>query len=425
MQVYILDEAYDILGYIDAAESILWRKKYNDIGECEIYIPCDGEYLSLLRRGHYVYRYDDDMFCKIQRVEITTDAENGDYIVATGTDICTILAGRVVRWQIVYSGTLGGFIEKVLNDNVVKAAEPRRRIANFKIDTSNFSEFRTPFERSAFTEDLLQLIMTTCKTHSIGFRVSYDIEARLLVFRLYRGKNKAVATGDEYIEFSPQFANILSSNYVEDESGYKNVAYVGYKSADEADEQTYLLSVYKGQGSGAAEPLGEARREVYIDGTGTSRSITHEELLVMFPETAISSNKVSAVITEGSKKVTSSTYYATINGARTAVATSLQDVAEAGAEEAEEKITVTDATYLMLIRALGNETLAESNETQEFNGAVDTIDTYEYKTDYDLGDIVRVINDYGIEAEARITELLESDDDDDGYNVEPKFEYIN
>jgi hypothetical protein len=63
--------------------------------------------------------------------------------------------------------------------------------------------------------------------------------------------------------------------------------------------------------------------------------------------------------------------------------------------------------------------------TQSFEGDVDTVASYAYKVDYNLGDIVKVINEYGIEAEARITEIMESDDADNGFSVEPKFEYLN
>lgn len=421
MQIYILDTSYEIVGYIDEAESILWHKKYNDIGECEIYVPCTQEYLSLLRRGFYVFRYDDDMFCKIQRVEIETDEENGDYIIATATDICTILSGRFIRWPVVYSGTVSGFIRKVLNNNAIHPAQKQRTIPNLILDESNFSGLDDAIEVSVYTDDLLQLIITTCKTYSYGFRISYDMEARRLVFRLYRGKNKALATGDEYIEFSPQFSNILSSNYSEDESDFKNVAYVGYRSARESDEFTYVYSVYKGEEEGEPEPIGEARREIYVDGTGISRSITHEELVTMFP----SCTKESEEKTVEGKTVIFSTYYAIIDGFKTVVATSEQEKKEAGEEEAEEKITVAEFVYFKLIRTLGLETLAEHSATQAFNGEVDTLDTYEYKADYDLGDIVKVINDHGIEAEARVTEIVESDDNDNGYQVEPKFEYLN
>ena len=394
MQVYILDPDYNMLGVIDESESVLWNPKYNDVGECEIYIPYTEEYLQMLRRGNYVYRFDEDMFCKIKSVEIETSAENGDYIIATAKDICTILAGRIVRWNLAFSGTLGNFIKKVLNDNVINPAQSHRAIPHFVLDESNLAEFSEVVEISAFTDDLLQLILTTCKTHKIGFRVSFNMETRKLVARLYRGKNKASITGEEYVEFSPKFSNILTSKYKEDESNYKNVVYVGYKSADKDDETIYLYS-YPDDEYGI---VGEARREMYVDGTGTSRDITYDELAQMFP----------SVSKSGSQYIDKGTVVATSEGTGE-----------------DEKIAVTDFTYIKLIRRLAQDALSEHVMTQSFEGDVDTIDTYEYKIDYNLGDIVKVINEYGIEAEARITEVMESDDAESGHSIEPKFEYLN
>lgn len=410
MQLYILAgkeyaeandvQQYDIIGVIDESESVLWNKKYNDEGYCEIYTPCDETLLALLQKGNYIYRFDDDMFCKIKTVEIETDVENGDYIIATAKDMCTILANRIVRWQIVYSGTVGGFIKKVLTDNVVNPAQPNRKIANFIIDDSNFSEFSDKIEVSSFVEDLLPLIITTCKTYNIGFRVAFDIATGKIVFRLYRGKNKASLSAGEYVEFSPTFANIISTHYKTDDTNYKNIVYVGYKNESDGTE---LLSLFKGN----TEPQGEEREEIYIDGTGTSRDITYDELKVMFP----SVTKSSATGADG--KVTS-TY--TSGG---------EIVAKSEGTGDDEKITVTDYTYLLLIRILGENALAERVKTQEFSGAVDTSVSYVYKTDYDLGDTVRAKNEYGIEAEAQITEVVESDDNEDGYTVEPTFEFKN
>ena len=409
MQVYILDPDYNTLGVIDEAESVLWNKKYNDIGESEIYIPCTDEYIELLRRGNYLYRFDDDMFCKIETVEIETSVEDGDYIIATAKDMCKILAGRIVRWPIVFSGTVGQFIRKVLTDNVITPAQNQRAISNFVLDESNLAEFSEKIETSIFGEDILNLVISTCKTYNIGFRVSFNMETRKLVSRLYRGKNKASILGEEYIEFSPAFANIIASKYKEDDSNYKNVAYVAYKGVDESIN---LLSLYKG----AAEPQGEERREIFIDGSGTSRDITYEELKQIFP--TVKRNPA----TMGSES--SGYYYIGTLGASDEERVSTFEVTTTDGVKAE-KITVTDYTYLILIRALGDNALAEQVRSQSFEGDVDTIDTYEYKADYDLGDIVKVINEYGIEAEARITEIMESEDAENGYAVEPRFEYLN
>lgn len=395
MKLYILNKDFDFVGVIDEAESVLWLKKYNDVGECEIYAPFSENLYLMLQRGNYVYRFDDDMLCEITALQITTDAEQGNYIVATGKDICSMLGGRIVRWAFVYSGTVAGFIQKLLTDNVINPAQAQRAIPNFVVDISNFADLPATIEASVNAEDLLLLIIATCKSANYGFRVSLDVEAKQLVFRLYAGKNKATTQSETYVEFSPEFANILATDYKEDGSNYKNVAYVGYKPEADGDT-TELLSVFVG----ATEPQGEDRKEIYVDGTGTSRDITLEELRQIFPSVAKSGTA----------------YYITVDGEQVTVATS-----EGSGED--EKITVTDYTYLLIIKRLGYETLASQTETREFSGTVDTVDTYEYKTDYDLGDVVLVKNEYGISAEAQITEIMESEDTENGYQCEPKFEY--
>lgn len=78
--------------------------------------------------------------------------------------------------------------------------------------------------------------------------------------------------------------------------------------------------------------------------------------------------------------------------------------------------------YYNALISEGKEKLAEQAVTTSFEGEVDT-NSYLYKTDYNLGDIVTLRNEYGITANARITEVIETWDDE-GYTVEPKFEYF-
>lgn len=389
MNLYILNNNYEKVGYIDHADSILWNKKYNDDGECEIYLPCDIEAVEILQNGYYVYRSDDDMFCQITSVEIETDLENGDYIIATAKDISRILSGRIVRWEITFSGTVYEFIKKLITDNIISPAQEQRKIENFVfVETADFTDTIT---MNVFTDDLLETIKSICKTYNYGYRLSYNIESGNLEFKLYNGTNRATISSNGYVEFSPTYSNIISSKYKEDHSNYKNLCYVGYKNSS---DQTHLLSVY----NTATEPIGEDRKEIYVDGTGVSRDITEAELFNLFENVSIEDNN----------------YYAFINDTDVHVAT-----------KNEDKITVTDYTYLILIRILGLNTLTENAKTQTFVGEVDTIDSYEYKVDYNLGDTIKVINEYGIEAEAYITEIMESEDNEDGYVVEPVFQYLN
>lgn len=403
MQIYILDKNYDLVGEMSQQEDIVFNKRFNDVGYCALKVACNLEMLDLLQAGNYIFRYDDDMLCKIVTPQIDTDVEQGDYLTVDAEDINNILAGRIVRWDVSYSGTVAGFIKRLVDENIINPAQAQRKIENFVFDDSNFDEFTETISvaKDTATKDLLQVIITTCKTYNYGFRVSLNIESRTLVFRLKKGVNKATTKSSEYVEFSPNYANIISSHYKEDESNYKNVAYVGYKSSNKDDENVYLLSLYEGD----TEPQGEARREIYVDATNTSREIKLEELQLLY----------GAVTKE------SNTYYATVDGVKTAVATSETTTSDG---TTTEKITANDFTYLQLIRIVGLNTLAERVKTQEFSGEVDTIDTYEYKKDYDLGDIVRVANEYGIEAPAQIIEVTESESVDNPYTIEPIYEFI-
>ena len=387
MELYILNADYERIGYIDHADSVLWNKKYNDVGECEIYLPCSIEMLTLLQKGNYVYREDDDMFCKIDRVKIETDVEKGDYIIATASDICTILSGRIINTAVTYTGTVAGFIKKIINDNVINPPEQNRMIEVLTFNDSNFEEFTETISISAFTEDLLELIKTTCKTYDYGFRIKYSSEFHL-EFMLTKGKNKATVESEEYVEFSPTFSNILSSKYEEDDTNYKNVCYVGYKNAN--DVSSILMVTNQ-----TSEPIGEDRREIYVDGSGVSRELTLEELQQMFP---------NSLRLDGTKYYSNDKQVANVDG---------------------DKIKVTDYTYKLILEVLGYNTLAEHTKTREFDGTVDIIDTYVYKEDYDIGDIVKIVNEYGLGTNARIVEIMESEDNDDGYQIEPKFEQIN
>lgn len=387
MELYILDSNYEKLVYIDNAESVLWIKKFNDVGECELYLPADQNHMNIITDGKYIYREEDDMLCEIKAVEIETDVENGDHLIITGYDVKKKLGDRIIRWGVTYSGTVANLIKKLVTDNVIEPIQSQRRIMNLTFNDSNFNELTETINTNEFTGDLLETIKSICKMYNYGFRVKFINDTKTLEFGLFKGVNKASISSDSYVEFSPKYANIISSNYKEDDSNYKNLCYVGYKDSNDVLQ---LMSVYNTK----TEPMGEDRKEVYVDGSSTSRDITEEELLSMFPSATLTTNKY----------YNNGVIVATVDG---------------------DKITVTDSTYLKLIKIVGYNTLTTHNKTQVFNGNIDYSDTYEYKIDYDLGDVVKVANDYGIEAEAVITEIMESDDGEDGYVIEPKFEYTS
>ena len=85
---------------------------------------------------------------------------------------------------------------------------------------------------------------------------------------------------------------------------------------------------------------------------------------------------------------------------------------------------LTDEEYTALLIQKGKEKLAESPDIEAFEGTVLPTASYEFGKDYYLGDLVTVINEYGITANARVIEAVESFDSN-GYSLIPTFEYNN
>lgn len=79
------------------------------------------------------------------------------------------------------------------------------------------------------------------------------------------------------------------------------------------------------------------------------------------------------------------------------------------------------ADYIELLADKGREELAETVITESIAGEVETNYTYKVNIDYFIGDIVEVINEYGVSMQPRITEIIECNDEN-GFTCIPTFE---
>lgn len=90
-------------------------------------------------------------------------------------------------------------------------------------------------------------------------------------------------------------------------------------------------------------------------------------------------------------------------------------------------VNATDVTnegenYIAQLQQRGKEKLTETSDISAFEGAVDAT-MYEYRVDYNLGDIVQLSDDYGHDERVRVVEVVISDGEG-GYLVYPTFESL-
>jgi hypothetical protein len=84
----------------------------------------------------------------------------------------------------------------------------------------------------------------------------------------------------------------------------------------------------------------------------------------------------------------------------------------------EGEISTSD--YNIMLAEKGNETLSELQKVITFEGEIDATRNYVLNRDFYLGDMVQVINEYGISKSTRIIEIIEADDEN-GESIIPTF----
>lgn len=80
------------------------------------------------------------------------------------------------------------------------------------------------------------------------------------------------------------------------------------------------------------------------------------------------------------------------------------------------EISPTD--YMQMLYAQCYEELALSKETTTFNGEILDVNVYAFGVDYNLGDTVSIVNEYGVTGTAVVTEITEVEDEN-GYKIYP------
>lgn len=256
MDVYVLDQNFTRVAVVDSYESILWIDRYNKPGEFELYLLAEPKILTYLKEGNYVVQKDSEHVCKIEGIEINTSVESGNHYIIKGRSIESILDRRIVWNQTTFNDVyLQTAIQRLLNENVINPSITARKIPNFIFEASTDTAITSQKITAQYTGDnILDLLQEICDNRKIGFMITLNNNYQF-VFKLYAGKDRSYdQTNNNYVVFSPEFDNIVNSNYQESDAGYKNVTLVAGEGEGSA-RKTYVVG----------NTSGLERRELYTD----------------------------------------------------------------------------------------------------------------------------------------------------------------
>ena len=191
----------------------------------------------------------------IEKLLINSDIENGNTITVSGRSLESLLERRIVWNRTTLSGNLQKGIKKLLNENVISPSDSNRKIDNFIFEESADSAITGLTIDGQYTGDnLYEVIASICQEKDIGFKITLNTSNQF-VFKLYSGVDRSYGQSvNPYVVFSPNFENIIESNYIESKMALKNVTLIGGEGEGTARKYTSV---------GTASGLD--RRELFTD----------------------------------------------------------------------------------------------------------------------------------------------------------------
>lgn len=271
MELLILDESLSGVDTLDIFESLIWTDRYSKCGDFEIYVPVSEKMLSKLQKDRYVYLRESEHIMIIEDRNIETDVEQGTHLCVTGRSLESILERRIIWNQTVLSGNLQDNIQKLLNENAISPSDSKRKIPNLSFKKSSDSKItKLTIEAQCWGENLYDAIVSICESYSIGFKILLD--GTNFVFSLYAGADRSYGqTTNPYVVFSPNFDNLLNSNYIESDKTLKTITLIAGEGKG-SERKTTISQISTGAGEGLK------RREMFTDAGDISQTVDGEQI---------------------------------------------------------------------------------------------------------------------------------------------------
>lgn len=261
--VWILDSNFQKLGLIDDYTSLIWSRRYYEVGDFELYVRVTDKNLRLLNVDlsttvRFIMRNDTKEVMRIEKIEISTDAEEGDFITASGRDLRCLLYQRVTNEEIILGETLaspvtGGTLNSdtvkiteaiytMVNYNLYNPSDTKRKMPRFTVQT-NTIDVGTSAMKIDVGENVGEKVEELCNDFRIGWKAEWN--GSQIVFTCYEGADRT-----SEVIFSEEFSNLIKFTNTENLEDFYNTMILFNEYTDEDGNEIESAPVTFGDESG-------------------------------------------------------------------------------------------------------------------------------------------------------------------------------
>ena len=215
------------IAVIENACSVIWVRRFQTAGDFEVYVPATKELLGILRQNELFITRENDLAnaMKIQKVELTTDPDEGDFLTISGKSAACIIGQRIVRRYLNLTGTVENCIYQMIMDECIDPLPRRDYNLWRKMDVLKIEKTELPatpdFTMLYYSKNVLDAVEEMCAVGGIGYKVEFTGED--FVFSLYVGVDRTIGQSEnDRVIFSEEFENLGQCTYTYDNSNYCN-----------------------------------------------------------------------------------------------------------------------------------------------------------------------------------------------------------
>ena len=456
--VEILDTDRNLVGIIDDFISVIWHTVYFGVGDFEIYARATPKHIELLSQTNHVTRPNTDEVGIIEKIEVTTSAQDGDVIIATGRFAKSILDRRLIynlsgntNRPTVLKGKIEENVRKAVKDNAIACGfDSNRNIPILALGTShNLSSIivddnGNAAEKQVSYQNLLSYTDSLLQEYGYGAKVVLNDDTKMLEYEVYEGVDRSIdnSKGNSVVVFSQDYDNLIQGDYTNNTSEERNVALIG----GEGEGIDRFYSLYGGAKKGLA------RRELFVNASSLNKTLAADELQQLFPTGnfvgtyfVVSGSNYAKLVVDVTAEYSLKTLQdkfptGTVDGTKFKVGSVVYATQIYGEDDRYNptpigykaildvdgtigNYTLADVIYTSMLNTAGTQELSLLNVTLVYKGTINvTFGNWILNRDYFLGDVVTIQdNRLGLSINVRITEVTEVQDEN-GYSVDAVYE---
>ncbi len=288
MDIYVLNRNLTRIGLIDNYVSLIWTTRYYFCGDFELYLPITDEFLTLLQIGYYLETTNSKYVMLIESINIKTDAESGNYLTVSGRSVESLLDRRIVCDRfILQEAKIETICNSLIEWNFINpVTEHDSRFMGKIAIASQTKGFTDEITTQYFGDNVYEAITELCQSYGYGFKMPRI--NKNFTFEMYSGLNRTRSQKDNIpAVFSPNFENLINTEYSYSIQNLKNVAFVAGEGEGSSRKTTF-----------AGDETGIERREMYVDARDLSSEKANSE-----------SEYISMLISRGENKLAATETY--------------------------------------------------------------------------------------------------------------------